>query len=246
MGDRSFGRGWPGGIPARDLTTVKAKRSGTTLIVHREIAPLIQWLLDETEARGYLFDLGPKDPTDDWGYSNRPIGDTDEASEHSFATAVDLDATKYPQGQTRRRLPQWVIDLWAKYRFVNGVRWRNPDPMHMEFHGTVADARWLISSLAAHHEEQTRPPVPTSAPPVAAPPVVPLSNLKETPVTFIALIDSGPAAGGQVLIDTASRTVVELDGPAMGDRLMPACSYSAARVGISTKQLENFRAAFKA
>lgn len=173
MGDRSFGRGWPSGIPASKLTTIRAARSGAALLVHREIAPLILWLLDETERRGYLFDLGPKDPTDDWGYSNRPIGGTNQPSEHSWATAVDLDATQYPQGQTKRHLPQWVIDLWAQYRFENGLKWGHADPMHMEFHGTVTDARWLIAALAAHSIDRTPPAVPPTVPPVAKPLPIP-------------------------------------------------------------------------
>ena len=51
--------------------------------------------------------------------------------------------------------------MFAKYRFDNGAPWSNPDPMHYEFNGTPADARYLVASLAAHSIDRTPPPMPT-------------------------------------------------------------------------------------
>jgi len=184
MAARADRRGWGPGWPrcnSSKWVTVTASISGTTLLVHREVAPIVKWLLDQTEALGYLFDHGPKDPTDDWGAVCRRIAGTSEPSNHSWGLAMDLDATLYPQGQRTRRLPQWVMSLWLKYGFDNGVYWSNPDPMHMEFNGTPADARFLVASLAAHAIEVTQPPLPPSAPkppPVFIPPSLmnPLEN----------------------------------------------------------------------
>jgi hypothetical protein len=161
---RGWGPGWPTGVPPSKLRTVKAKLSGTTLMVRDEIAPLVKFCLDEIEARGYLYDHGPSDPLDDWSYVNRPIAGTSIPSNHSWGLAFDLDATLYPQGQRKRRPPQWVDDLWQKYGFSNGWTFPNPDPMHYEFLGTVADARFLVASLAAHSIQNTEPPMPPSAP----------------------------------------------------------------------------------
>lgn len=160
---RGWGRGWPQNNSAK-MRTVRAFRSGVALSVHREIAPIVEFVLNEVERRGYLYDHGPKDVNDDWGYANRPIAGTSIPSNHSWGLAVDLDAQEYPQGQRKRRPPQWVDDIWRKYGFQNGVYWANPDPMHYEFMGTPSDARFLVASLAGHSIENTPPPMPPSAP----------------------------------------------------------------------------------
>ncbi len=169
---RGWGRGWPQNNAAK-MVTIKARRSGVTLLVHRDVAPILKFCIDTVEDRGYLFDHGPKDVNDDWGYVNRPIRGTSIPSNHSWGLAIDLDAQEYPQGQRRRRPPQWVDDVFAKYRFDNGAPWKNPDPMHYEFNGTPADARFLVASLAGHAVDKTPAPMPPSAappPPVAATP----------------------------------------------------------------------------
>lgn len=161
---RGWGPGWPRGVPPSQLTTIESKISKVKLLLHVDIAPLVKFAVDEVEARGYIYDFGPTDINDDWSYANRQIGNTGVASEHSRGIAVDMDATKYPQGQRKRRPPQWVDDIWAKYGFINGVYWANPDPMHYETRLTRAEAKWLIASLAAHHLNNTEPPMPPSAP----------------------------------------------------------------------------------
>lgn len=169
---RGWGRGWPQNNSSK-MVTIRAKKSGVTLAVHREVAPILQFCIDTIEARGHLFDYGPKDVNDDWGYANRPIRGTSIPSNHSWGLAVDLDAQQYPQGQRKRRPPQWVDDVFAKYRFDNGAPWSNPDPMHYEFNGSPADARFLVASLAGHAIEQTPAPMPPSAPPIVLRPTPP-------------------------------------------------------------------------
>lgn len=162
---RGWGKGWPQNNSSK-MVTVRAARSGAKWPVHRDVAPILQHIVDEVERRGYLFHQ-PGQVVDDWGYANRPIRGTSTPSNHSWGLAVDVDATLYPQGQRSRRPPQWVIDLFAFFRWENGWQWRNPDPMHFEFAGTIAEARWLVAALAAHHLEQTAPPVPARTPTLA-------------------------------------------------------------------------------
>jgi hypothetical protein len=164
---RADARGWGSGWPhnnASKCTTITAARSGVSLMVRREIAPLVKFCIDEVERRGYLYDHGPMDPVDDWSFVNRPIRGTSIPSNHSWGLAIDLDASLYPQGQRKARPPQWVDDIWRKYRFDNGAPWANPDPMHYEFNGTPNDAKFLVDSLTAHAVEDTPPPMPPSAP----------------------------------------------------------------------------------
>ena len=159
---RGWGNGWPVDRSA-SMRNVKTK-SGQVLPVHREIAPIVQFLVDETERRGYLIHK-PGDVRDDWGYSNRPIAGTSKPSNHSWGLAVDIDATKYPQGRRSKRPPQWVVDLWAMYGFEWGGTWKsNPDPMHFEFAGSVTEAKHMVAMLAASHIEAKPVPLPQATP----------------------------------------------------------------------------------
>jgi len=159
---RGWGSGWPIDRSA-SMKNVKTKY-GQVIPVHREVAPIVQFLVDETERRGYLIHK-PGDIRDDWGYSNRPIGGTKKPSNHSYGLAVDIDAVKYPQGQRSKRPPQWMIDLWAKYGFEWGGAWKtNPDPMHFEFAGSITEAKHMVAMLAASFVEQKPVPIPQAAP----------------------------------------------------------------------------------
>lgn len=160
---RGWGPGWPTNRRA-DMRLVQAKVSGAKWWVHHELQPLIQWLVDEVERRGYLFDHGPADVDDDWGFANRPIGGTSKASEHSRGIAIDFDAQEYPLG-SKRRAPQWIYDLFYAYGFAIGADWDRPDPMHVEFRGSVTEARFLIAALAASHIANQPPVTPPLPPP---------------------------------------------------------------------------------
>lgn len=174
---RGWGRGWPQNNASK-CTTITGAKSGVALTVRREIAPIVKFCVDEVERREYLYDHGPMDPTDDWSFVNRPIRGTSIPSNHSWGLAVDMDATLYPQGQRKKRPPQWVDDVWRKYRFDNGAPWANPDPMHYEFNGTPNDAKFLVNSLAAHALDQTPAPMPPSAP-APKPDPVPAPSLED-------------------------------------------------------------------
>ena len=84
---RGWGRGWPTNRQA-DMTWVRAPISGARWEVHRRVAPLLAYIVGEAERRGYLFDHGPGDVDDDWGYSNRPIRGTRTPSNHSWGLAA--------------------------------------------------------------------------------------------------------------------------------------------------------------
>jgi len=147
------------------MVLVTADRSGAKWWVHHDIAPIFNWIVDECERRGYLFDHGPLDTDDDWGYSNRPIRGSREPSNHSWGLAGDIDAQNFPMGQTRRQPPAWIIALFEHYRFTYGGRWSRPDPMHFEFDGTPAEARFIVACLAASHVAAKPPPIPSNAEP---------------------------------------------------------------------------------
>jgi len=166
---RGWGKGWPKNRSA-DMTWVTAPLSGTRWQVHREIAPLLLKAVTIIEERGYLFDLGPRDINDDWGYSNRPIRGTRIPSNHSWGLAIDIDAQNYPQGQRRKVPPLWVREVFALCGFAWGGTWSYADPMHFEFQGTLADARSAVSRLNSAGIVQPDPdPAPAPVPPAALP-----------------------------------------------------------------------------
>ena len=88
---RGWGQGWPRDR-SDDMRRVTAARSGADFDVHYEIAPLIKFLIDEVERRGYLIDHGAADVDDDWSYANRAIRGRNTPSNHSWGLAIDIDA----------------------------------------------------------------------------------------------------------------------------------------------------------
>jgi len=117
-------------------------------------------------------------------------------SDEKKGLAIDIDATKYPQGQRKRQPPRWVVELFEQYGFEYGGNWKTPDPMHFEFAGSITEARFLVASLAAGHLAHKPAPLPRSAPPLAPPPI-PRST--EDPM-FITIKGTGVGAGRFLII----------------------------------------------
>lgn len=160
---RGWGQGWPVNRSS-EMEWVRATRSGAKWQVHELIAPIVRFVVNEVERRGYWFDHGPDDVDDEWGYNNRPIRGKKVSSNHSWGLAIDIDAQEYPMG-VRRNPPQWIIDLFDAYGFDHGGAWRRPDGMHFEFRGWPRDAREITAMLAASHLGHGPAAVPVSVPP---------------------------------------------------------------------------------
>lgn len=146
---RGWGPGWPNCQRGTIVTLVRP--DGLRLPIRREIAPLVAWLMDETERRGY--DIRP-DWT--WGYACRAIRGSSSPSNHSWGLAVDINAPKNPMGSRLiTDMPRWMTDLWKAHGFGWGGDYRSrPDAMHMEFLGTPADAARYIAQV-----QKPKPPV---------------------------------------------------------------------------------------
>lgn len=220
---RGWGQGWPVDR-SREMRRVAAYRSGADFDVHHEIAPLVKHLIDEVERRGYLIDHGVADVDDDWSYSNRPIRERSVPSNHSWGLAIDIDAQEYLLG-SYRRLPQWVVDLFKQYRFDYGGDWSGrKDPMHFEFNGTPREARWLVASLAGHHQAQTPAPTPPTVPPAYNPPTT-YKPPTGVPVRFFI---SHPSYGirlvitdGTCVLDYGVTSLAQLQDTRIGGPMSP-------------------------
>lgn len=216
---RGWGQGWPVNRSG-DMATVRAARSGTSFTVHKLIAPIIKYLIDETERRGYLLDHGPGDQDDDWSYANRPIRGKRVASNHSWGLAVDIDATQFGLG-SRKRLPQWIVDLWHAHGFDYGGDYRGrKDPMHFEFNGWPSDARRIAAQVAG-----LIPSDPTSTPPPYTPPA------------------PGPSAADLLIIQQLLQEDDDMIVIRNGKGIAHLVNNRA--VGLNAKQLEAVRAACK-
>jgi hypothetical protein len=113
--------------------------------VREEIHELVTLLLRESERRGYI----NLQPGWCWGGACRPIKRsdgtlTDVPSNHSWGLAVDINAPENPYGGSTHTIGGPMADLWANY----GFRWGGEygDPMHFEFVGTPAGARFFTET----------------------------------------------------------------------------------------------------
>lgn len=140
--DRGWGPGWPDCQSHKIKTLVR--KDGLRLPVRAEILPLVAWLMDETERRGYNIVPGWT-----WGYACRPIRGSQRASNHSWGLAVDVNAPKNPMGSRLiTDMPGWMPDLWEAHMFRWGGTYRSrPDAMHYEFMGSPSDAARIIADI---------------------------------------------------------------------------------------------------
>lgn len=138
---RGWGPGWPACQQNR-MTVVSA--GGIRLSVHRDLAPLVGWLCDETVRRGYRLRPGQC-----WGFACRAIRGSSAPSNHSWGLAVDLNSLANPMGpRLVTDMPRWMPQLWKAHGFAWGGDYtRRKDAMHYEYVGTPAELRRTIAEL---------------------------------------------------------------------------------------------------
>lgn len=149
---RGWGPGWPR-CQTQKLTTVDAA-PGVRLSVHRDIAPLVTWLCEETVRRGYRLRPGQC-----WGFACRAIRGSSAPSNHSWGLAVDLNSLANPMGSSLvTDMPRWMPRLWTEH----GFRWGGDylgrkDAMHYEYVGTPRDAEGLVAGLGGPRQDDGFP-----------------------------------------------------------------------------------------
>ena len=142
---------WIASKDAAKIHIVSVPIEGTKIKVRcaKAVAPLIAGLCKEFHELIEPIDEGG---LDDWGYCFRMIrGSTDNLSNHSSGTAVDLNATKHPLGKVgtfpSEKVPM-IRALAKKYGMLWGGDFRHrKDEMHFEIAVTPAKAAALIGSL---------------------------------------------------------------------------------------------------
>lgn len=144
MAHPSWGPGWPNCQTSKIKVLVRS--DGVRLPVREEILPLIRFLCDETERRGYNLVPGWC-----WGFACREIRGSrpKKPSNHSQGIAVDLNAPTNPMGSRLiTDMPKWMVQLWEAHGFRWGGSYRTrPDAMHMEFMLSVESCLQIIARL---------------------------------------------------------------------------------------------------
>lgn len=158
---RGWGKGWPAN---RSKDLAKVLRGDVALWVHHRIAPIVAWLVNETERLSYQLvgkDEGPPAGWC-WGYANRAIRGTSRPSNHSWGLAVDLNAPANPMGsELVTDMPASMVELWKAHGFAWGGDYAGrKDAMHFEFVGTPADAERIVERLGAPKLVSRQRPAP--------------------------------------------------------------------------------------
>lgn len=213
---RGWGQGWPVNRSA-DMEWVQTARSGVRFQVHGLIAPIVKYLIDEVERRGYMIHTPGQTP-DDWSYNNRPIRGSNppRPSNHSWGLAIDIDATQFPLG-SRKRLPSWIVELFKSHGFDYGGDWRRPDPMHFEFNGWPSDARRIAGAVGHVTPPSQRPvtPVPIT-PPVTPAELLAIQQLLQEDDDMIVI------RNGKGIAHLVNNRTVLLNGPKALERVRAA------------------------
>lgn len=143
--------GWVASKDATELEIVSVSIEGTKVKVRcaKAVAPLIAGFCKEFHELIEPIDEGQ---LDDWGFAFRMIrGSTDNLSNHSSGTAIDLNATRHLLGKSgtfpSEKVPM-IRALAKKYGMIWGGDFRHrKDEMHFEIAITPAKAAALIGSL---------------------------------------------------------------------------------------------------
>lgn len=149
------GRRFPGGV-----------KRGPVSVVFR-------YLIEQFDRRVEEVDL--YDPGDEWGWYFKPsANDPDSISCHSSGTAVDVNATRHPNGKRGTFTAAQVKALREILAELDGVvKWggdfkRVPDEMHFEIQGSAQEVARVAGRLLS-----TVPPAPPAAPPEEEEPMAP-------------------------------------------------------------------------
>lgn len=151
----------------KDFTAAGRKFPGG--VKRGPVSVVLKHVIEQFNARVEPVDL--YDPGDEWGYVYKPSANSPKLlSCHSSGTAVDINATRHPNGKRGTFTQKQVDTIRAILREVDGVvRWLGdtsgtPDEMHFEIRGTETDvarvAGRLLQPIPDEPPEDDMPPSP--------------------------------------------------------------------------------------
>lgn len=179
-------RGWG---QSCNVQLVRVQLSEAAISVNAGIAELVGLIMRANEAQGYKYRAG-----DTGCYNCRSLRTGTDWSWHAWALAIDCNWStnpmRYPVVTDR---PRWEIERWNRYGFGWGGDYdpsNPPDAMHVEFHGTPAQA--VAALNLARQELGGAQPTPQPQP-QPAPGPAPSDQVKKDQFD---LTDTGFPTGG--------------------------------------------------
>lgn len=133
--------GWPLD-PPRSARTPGTNSDAHIVVADGPAGDILMYVATQFDLR--VEDLEAAGPEDEWGYAHRYIGGTTTWSNHASATAIDLNATRHPQGKRGTFSPTQVSAIRAILHECQGlIRWGGDysgtvDEMHFEIVGSYA------------------------------------------------------------------------------------------------------------
>lgn len=113
-----------------------SKRCGASAALEKVSAELAPVLEKKPALRAYVIELGGT-------FAWRKIAGTDRLSNHSFATAIDLNVKKSAYWRwsppatlatfSRKDWPVEIVEAFEKHGFIWGGKWHHYDTMHFEY-----------------------------------------------------------------------------------------------------------------
>jgi hypothetical protein len=143
--------GWPASQDQAAIGIKSFSVPGTKIKMRcaEKVAPLLVTFAAEFHEHIEPIDEGK---LDDWGYCFRNVrGSSDNLSNHSSGTAIDLNATKHPLGHAGTFTPMQTVMIQALCKKY-GLRWggdykTRKDEMHFEVSVNEAECAKLIEKL---------------------------------------------------------------------------------------------------
>jgi len=143
--------GWKASIDPKEIDIASFAVPGTKIKLRcaKSVAPLLVTFAAEFDSHVEKIDEGK---LDDWGYCFRNVrGSSDNLSNHSSGTAIDLNATKHPLGHAGTFSPMQIVLIQAlckKYGLTWGGDYKGrKDEMHFEISLNPAKCAELIEKL---------------------------------------------------------------------------------------------------
>lgn len=118
-------------------------------VLKGDVAVIIRWLVAEYQKR-----VEPINSAGCWGWNVRKIGNGSTWSNHSSATALDINAPNNPDGaepeevMTAAQIKEChKLEAESDGVLSWGGDWSDPDPMHWEIKGTRAETAALAKKI---------------------------------------------------------------------------------------------------
>jgi peptidoglycan hydrolase-like protein with peptidoglycan-binding domain len=148
--------GWPASPDPKAIGIVPltvARHSFPGGVKGGDVATVFRYFLVNYHLRVESLALGSS--PDEWGYSYRQNRNANNLSCHASGTAVDVNATRHPNGARNTLSSAAVARLRVLQHEVGGViKWggdfsTTKDEMHHEIHGTAAQVHTVATRLKA-------------------------------------------------------------------------------------------------